>query len=631
MAATGPDPSSSSPGTLVPTAASGRSTRQITESQSPGQSPGSQVPLSDEGVRTGRTGSSVEAQQYPAEGAETNGTAASSAGPETTTADPHFERLEDFAQDVTSAAKSILGARAEVTRVVVFIAYWKEARYLKHMRANAQDLRTFFKDRCGFEGDGYQIPCNADLRARDFEDAIAKEHDKIRQDKNALFIMYYGGHAAEPIEGDGKRKWMAEDNKYSPYLMWDRVFPNVFEKSTCRKIFILDCCYAGAMINARDIEWQGTCEVFGASSAVEKAIALEKSSFTKAILTELENRTYTIHRLHCKLNELDVMRDYELKVAPYYNDWAAGSKVSSVIRRNDDKTKSARTTDETPSETWQALRTMTTRVLIKVSFNGTAASFLKQYEQMKDDWRNWMNDTPEHIKSLVMKAAEDCQMLGLFDSNSCTTIWSMPLWLWSTMAPSASCQYLGIIRSDNYLQQPQLASTQKVTEHAKVPVSPIPSFDQKPSIASRWVNKLSPPFISPDYTVNWGQFQYTAAEEVSLGIAQPLQSIDTLHPRRRNKEAPRLQAVKDASYTGPQSHPTTGASFEATVASSHPDRLESGDEVPEFSGQHFRDSVQDAQSKHVHMKVAKAYPWLSRECKKAESLPSPSRGFALVI
>lgn len=356
----------------------------------------------------------------------------------------HLARLEDFAKEMSTAATTILSKRANIARVVVVISYWQDAVGLDHLRKNAKKLHKFFQE-CKFETREYEISREAE--SVDLIIAFSEEHRKIRKESNSLFILYYGGHAK--LKEDGTRVWRSEDHDHAPFIDWSAVTKPVFENSQCRKLFIFDCCFAGAMIDHKP-EWQGTCEVLGACSPDVKASARESSSFTRAVCKQLKSRTYDICELHSALCDSETMKLYELKATPYYRDWA-GQSHSSVIRSKADSTPDSQEVKGTPAETLQRFCMSTTRVLIQVKFKGNVAGFREQMEHAKSDWKRWFHHAPDNIAALAMTAVEEVLLHSLFESNSCTTIWTMPLWLWDTMPSIGGCQYLGIVRSRDHI------------------------------------------------------------------------------------------------------------------------------------------------------------------------------------
>ena len=64
--------------------------------------------------------------------------AAAAEDPEDEEAKRQLTTLEDFARDMSEAAKLILVKRAEFTRVVAVVSYWQNPRNLPHIKIHAR-------------------------------------------------------------------------------------------------------------------------------------------------------------------------------------------------------------------------------------------------------------------------------------------------------------------------------------------------------------------------------------------------------------------------------------------------------------------------------------------------------------
>ena len=115
-----------------------------------------------------------------------------------------WETFSDFASDITRAAKNVLlSTRTCFKKVVAVIVYWETATGLDRLRDQADNLGTIFKNRFNYEVLVYKLP--EDVTNRHFIIKISNELDKILDNRDSLFILYYGGHAS--IDYSNVRSW----------------------------------------------------------------------------------------------------------------------------------------------------------------------------------------------------------------------------------------------------------------------------------------------------------------------------------------------------------------------------------------------------------------------------------------
>ena len=96
--------------------------------------------------------------------------------------------------------------------MVAVITYWETATGLKHLRESADNLGSLFKDSFKFDVLVYMIP--ETVSDQNFVKIIGDELDKVAEDPDSLFILYYGGHASMG-EFDNLRWWKKEHHHLS--------------------------------------------------------------------------------------------------------------------------------------------------------------------------------------------------------------------------------------------------------------------------------------------------------------------------------------------------------------------------------------------------------------------------------
>jgi hypothetical protein len=152
-------------------------------------------------------------------------------------------------------------------------------------------------DKYGFKAHEYAI--RRDYGLQDFTYELTPHIRKIKNNRHSLFILYYGGHASV---SDNICYWKAEIREASPRIEWSTAQRTLFMESECDKLFLLDCCHAGDMINRR-IGWKDACELLGASSGAVRASARPKA-FTRALLEELQDPGLDIRQLWYEITKI---------------------------------------------------------------------------------------------------------------------------------------------------------------------------------------------------------------------------------------------------------------------------------------------------------------------------------------
>ena len=201
----------------------------------------------------------------------------------------YWETVSNFASDMTGAAKqALLSRKTCFKKVVAVIIYWETATGLDHLRDQADKLGRIFKESFQFEVMVYKIPNIID--ELEFCSAIGNELKKVKQDRESLLILYYGGHASM-VNFTNARFWKKENRPGPPHVEWSTSTRTLFNTRVFySKLFIFDCCHTRAMIDPT-LEWETSCELLGACAADVEASALEISSFTTAFLEEISNNT----------------------------------------------------------------------------------------------------------------------------------------------------------------------------------------------------------------------------------------------------------------------------------------------------------------------------------------------------
>ena len=453
------------------------------------------------------------------------------------TASEYWDTVRDFASDITRAAKHALSnRRTHFQRVVAVIVYWESSTGLQHLRNQADELAELFEDRFLYETKIYAIPDN--VTDRKFVATIGDELDKVSGDPDSLFILYYGGHAVMRDPTFDRRYWTKENNPRSPEIEWSSAIRSLFKsKVVCSKLFIFDCCHAGGMID-QTLPWETTCELLGACAADVQASALKVSSFTSAVCQEITNNTYNIWELHSVLCGTEKReRVYNLSKFPFYQDFMGHSKqststvISKVGHLDDSEIR-----PQTPSDRLARLTDISDAVIcIAVTFKCSAEVFMEELEAVKKNWMKWFEFAPTDCDEILVKACRGTELIAVFNSSSCVTIWSLPVWLWDAMSPLGGYQRIGIIRPQNFARsvmskRPELRRlelaipepTSSVVPTDVKTISKVPSFGLIGQLGYR--NKLR----------RWYEYAFECAE------AQPKPVLEYMETTRYISSALRL-------------------------------------------------------------------------------------------
>ena len=352
---------------------------------------------------------------------------------------------------MTRAAKNaLLSRKTYFKKVVAVIVYWETATGLEHLRDQADKLGRVFEDRFNFEVLVYKIP--EFIFQRHFIPTISPELDKVVNDQDSLFILYYGGHAST-VDLTKVRLWKQETCLDSPRIYWSNAMTAFFyTRVFCSILFIFDCCHAGGMIDPT-LEWETSCELLEACTADVQASAFEISSFTTAFLEEVSNNTYDIRRLHSTLCNTDKRTKYNLAQFPHFQDFMdhPSQSLSMHIKQVGSPVEFEDLT-LTPSDMLARL-TMTSDMTtcIAVTFKCTAETFMEELEGIRKDWSRCFKFAPTQCDDIIIKACHAAELIAVFNSelNSCITMWSFPIWLWDAMAPVSGYQHIEIIRPQN--------------------------------------------------------------------------------------------------------------------------------------------------------------------------------------
>jgi hypothetical protein len=224
-----------------------------------------------------------------------------------------------------------------------------------------------------------------------------------------------------------------------PTLNWTHC-TQALEHAEADVLHILDCSYA-AQVAA------GYAEVLAATSASEKADSNLNTSFTKALITELEQSyddVMSVAHLHGTL-----MRAGEHKgfwYTPYYGE--RKGRDSCTIRRMQPQGQYHGKSMIQGSKGKGKVKTDDTRVLVGVNVKETFS------RADVDGMKKWLlTQVPDFVTGL------DIELSGLWDTHSNYLQFTIPIEIWTQLPEDSAWAYVATVTSGNKLLLPVAPST----------------------------------------------------------------------------------------------------------------------------------------------------------------------------
>ncbi|KAK5555938.1 hypothetical protein LTR46_005784 [Exophiala xenobiotica] len=392
----------------------------------------------------------------------------------------HLENLQKWREDMNKALSKLPAIDIQYKRVVVLMAYWAVSD-VSHLSKHAEDLKAVF------ESYGYTVVPhvldNKRAAKKDDLDIFNEFKDKLDgvirkvsvKDEANLLILYYAGHGATL---DGKKP----EDTAAPYV-WQPTQSNPTHRLQFRQcqpmlmnmradvLFVFDCCYALAMIEEGEFQiWNQRSEILAASSALEEASAVRKSSFTTALAEELKSRAKQrgqgANWYYTLLTSTERTRRHKLVQAPLWRRYSRLSFRTGIFLQDKNwvpPEPSAAGGADTDSGLGSSIASIASqerlyqrtiddltnlsdiRVLIKIRLRNPAEQLLEA------DWMEMFEHRPSNVDSIEVNVVDKVVCHGLFESDSSILLVTVPIWLWQTVEHNTSYENLGVVRSDNLL------------------------------------------------------------------------------------------------------------------------------------------------------------------------------------
>jgi hypothetical protein len=337
----------------------------------------------------------------------------------------YFDGFTKFENNINATLQKLPRVQVKYDRVLALVVYWDKSD-VSGLSENAEKLKTMFDDDYGFEVDSYvlengnhksNIPAhNKELRRKFLNKllettASIDENGSTTDDKevNNLLILYYGGHGAD-LKTSGKPEKVWQPTRQSKTMLkWHELQQEVREID-CDVLFIFDCYYALAMIDAEK-PWNRRCEILGASGASDKASARPESSFTQAIVEELEKpkrknaKGMDVLWFHTLMTSTEMTTAYNLSPSPQWKRYSGDLYQTSISLESKKITAKEDMTNQTGTNpTISNTKAITNsidelsslsdiRMLIQVRFFNAAETLLEE------EWMKWFRLRPSNIAS----------------------------------------------------------------------------------------------------------------------------------------------------------------------------------------------------------------------------------------
>jgi hypothetical protein len=208
-------------------------------------------------------------------------------------------------------------------------------------------------------------------------------------------------------------------------------------------LHILDCCYA-------DQAATGSAEVLAATSAVEKAGSDLDTSFTKALITELQRSSTGIMsaaRLHGEL--MRSKDDTSLLATPYYAERTG--RASCTLRRMQAHGQYHGKSVVPGSQGKRKAKTDETRIIVGVTVKETLG------RRDVDGIKKWLLiQVPGVVTGL------DIELSGLWDTHSNYLQFTVPIEIWTQLPTDSAWVYVATVTSGNKLLLPTAPSTSEL-------------------------------------------------------------------------------------------------------------------------------------------------------------------------
>lgn len=388
--------------------------------------------------------------------------------------DPHYEDFTEFQRQVRAGLKDLASQDVRYDNIEVLMVYWKDSD-VTDVKGNAQALAEVLRSA------PYNLVVtehelnNADCDEDEFNDSFQSALDSVKgrvhsRDKKTsnLFVLYYGGHGATE---NADRLWKPKKASRTK-LVWSDFQYSIY-RFDCDIVFLFDCCFSKAMIEAptTNSKYRRRCEIFCSSGLKEQSGAQTKSSFTAALKKYLQGRRavggLTFESLCNTMLNTEIRNTLiaEPRWHRLLNSNAAFRGKITLAKKNTKipvlEPQAADSDSGYVSQIEERSRLSDTRILIKIRLTKPAEAL------SPEDWLKWFEARPHNVAHIDLAIVKKIEWVGVFESDSCLALLTVPVWLWHYMEENPACESLGVVRSPNLLKKSAKEATPFIQTVAK--------------------------------------------------------------------------------------------------------------------------------------------------------------------
>lgn len=387
---------------------------------------------------------------------------------------PKLASRDQFTQELVKITPNCLRQRRILyDRVKVLLVYWSHGQY-REMQDNAEAIGNMLHNSYHFEIE--KVPLSNDIPAINLNlKMYAAMEDLSKASKQNLLIIFYCGHGVS--DTDGRLLWKPEEET-SVELRWDTSQDNLLD-ADCDILFLIDCCQASAMIKY-GMKWKRRCELLGATSATEQALANEDFSFTTALIQFLQSADclmegVSIDDLGWDLkNPENLTTKYGLLKEPGYVYHSGRNKHLSSIFLNP--------LTQTPQKSTQAIQRTVEQLNARANKVILMALMLTDSAIPSNitEWSKMISVAPHEVSGIefeMLSVEEYNEVLSCVETHavfegSLVVIVSMPVWLWDYLEPNDSYHPIGFVRSGNLLQSLEESPADAIVTKWRTAINP---------------------------------------------------------------------------------------------------------------------------------------------------------------
>jgi hypothetical protein len=383
--------------------------------------------------------------------------------PSTLTPPSHYDEFQDFLDEAKHALQGAFPLSSRPRNSTVGVLLLRFASDELGVISELKDLENVFKDVYGYDTEIWDIPdkfpqTELSNKVNKFRDAYC-DIDADPNDRLPLLIVYYGGHAAQPRKGANTCLWASKAEDPCIKLNWTPVQAALFD-APADVLLLLDCCFASSAASRAGANVTGAKETIAACGPTSPTYGAGPRSFTSALITELKYQAHsrlvepvlTSVSLHACL-----LHNHQLKHQPVY------ARANITSRNSVALMPFPKPGDETATgilaRSNKRLVSVNIRVLVSIHLKKSPSHDLIRF--LKDE-----GALPSNVLGISVDGVDKFTIRpeAAYAAFSTLTVISLPLAAWHLLPNHGACQFVGVVTSDNLLNDETLLSKENVAK-----------------------------------------------------------------------------------------------------------------------------------------------------------------------